>query len=255
MKEQAEVVSKILLKLRDAVAPGITTNELENIALQEIENLGAESFNKGYHPSWANSPFPSALCTSINYQVAHGFPSDRVLVEGDIISLDIGIRYKGLCGDAGLTVPVGKVENKNSRLLYYAYNALFEGIKHVRNGVKVEEIASAIETYCLRRGYVVNKQLSGHAIGKQMHEDPAVWHTMDASPLLELQKTLKTGQVICIEPELTYKDTYGIVVHDWTIETRDRKNSAFFEHMIEVTEDGSKILTNHLDGYAEKYLN
>lgn len=254
-----EITSLILKELAAQVRPGITTQSLENLAEKLIEKYKVDSYNKGYYPKWSKVPYPAILCINVNSIIAHGIPSNYVLKEGDICSIDLGIKKDGVCGDAALTVPVGKISNANDRLLRYAKLAVYEGLKHVKAGANTEVIARAIESFAKTNGYTLNKRFAGHTIGEEMHMKPSIYSTVEPS---HDYAELKEGQWICIEPMLTFNDPIGVMLSNgWTYVTLDRKNSAVFEHMVEVTKDGYRVLTDHFnnpkggDKYNVKKIN
>ena len=238
-----EIVSDVLKLVSGAAQPGMTTLELNDIGEKRVLELGGTPYNKGYHPQFAKTPFPFAMCIGVNNQLAHGFPSDYKLQEGDLVSFDLGVKKDDVCGDGALTIGIGAISNKDERLLYYARKTLEEGIKVIKAGIQTKEIAKAMETYAGLRGYVINHNFSGHAIGKEMHEDPMIPHvTLPGFG----EEALKEGQMICLEPILTYKDKMGRPTENgWTWETRDGKKSAIFEKQILVKKDGYEILTTH----------
>lgn len=239
-----EIVSETLKTVAEAVKPGVTTKELDEIAEAKILELGGTPYNKGYKPEWAPFPFPATLCTSVNYVIAHGVPSSYKLKEGDIINLDVGVKKDGLCGDAGMSVPVGEISNRDERLLRYTKQTLYKGIEQVKAGAQVKEIGIAMERHATQNGYKVNFGLCGHGIGKEMHQPPNIPNVYLAGLGEEV---LKAGDMICIEPMLTWEDNLGTTVGDgWGIRTKDGKNSAQFEHQILVKEDGYEILTTHI---------
>ena len=249
MRDVALVVSSVVAQLAAAVKPGVKTNDLDLQAAALIESMGAKSYNLNYKPAWAKTPYPAVLCTSVNNEIAHGIPDEYELKEGDIISLDLGITFNGVAGDCAITVPVGKIENNNERLLRFANRAVYIGAQQVKAGALITDIGHEIEKYCMQNGYVVNKVFSGHGIGVEMHEEPTLPHFRDLHPEYLKRFTgvkLKAGQVICLEPMLSFKDGGGQVAPDgWTVCTRDGKYSAMYEHMILVKEDGYEILTDH----------
>ena len=199
----------------------------------------------------------------VNDAISHAIPINYVLQDGDLLTIDCGLIVDGKAGDAGLTIPIGTVSDGNERLLRYTKRALYEGIKQIKSGVKVTEIGKAIELYAKKMGFVVNKNLHGHGIGTQMHEEPSIPHfDIGLEEVKELVNgktkytykerdnipTLQEGQVLCIEPHLTYKDFIGVRDSDgWTIRTRDKRNSAFMEEMVRVTSLGYEVLT-HIGG-------
>ncbi len=249
-KKPWEIASEVLELLSSSAKVGMTTKELDEIAEKKVIELGEIAYNKNYKPEWAKTPFPSTLCTSINEELCHGIPSDRKLMDGDIISFDIGVKKDGLCGDGALTIGIGTLSNKDERLLRYGKQTLMEGIKIIKAGIQIKEIARVMEQYAGLRGYVINHTFGGHGIGKTMHEDPFISHvTWPGNEKMEKlgEYVLKEGQMICLEPILTYKDKLGFPsTNGWTWKTRDGKKACLFEHQIEVEKDGYKILTNHI---------
>ena len=239
-----EIVSETLKTVAAAVRPGVSTLELDAIAEKKILELGGTPYNKGYKPDWAETPFPGTLCTSVNDTIVHGIPSDYILNDGDIICLDVGVKKDGLCGDAALTVPVGEFSSRDERLLRYAKNTLYVGIDEIKAGIKIKQISAAMEKYAKQMGFLPNLAFCGHSIGTEMHEEPLV-------PNYEIpglgEDTLVAGQMICLEPMLSYKDNLGVIQEDgWTVKTKDGRKSAMFEHQILVKEDGYEILTTHI---------
>lgn len=220
--------------LKPYIKEGIKTKELDKLAEDFIRSKGATPSFKGYEG------FPTALCISINSEVVHGFPSDRVLKNGDIVSIDIGACYKGYHGDSGWTYKVGEVSEEISELLKNTEQALYEGLKQVKPGNRIGDIGNAIETYAKEHKLGVVKELCGHGVGTSVHEDPEVpnFGTKNTGP------RLKEGMVIAVEPMLTLGRP-DVFVHDndWTVDTLDGSPSAHFEHTIVVTNDGYEILT------------
>jgi len=259
-----DIESLILKELASHVRPGITTMTINNLARQLIKDYDVASFNRGYHPDWAESPYPYETCISVNDEIVHGLPSDRILQEGDIVNIDLGIIKDGVCADAALTVPVGNISETDKELIHVAKKSLYAGIKRIRDGVKIDTIARAIEETAWHRRYVVNCLFTGHAIGKTMHQEPYIYHTRNsnytkAEDVAQYQKyldvELKAGQVVCLEPAITKRDQVGKQMENkWTFRTRDGSKSALFEEMIEVLPDGYRILTSHLKEEQEKYL-
>jgi methionyl aminopeptidase len=247
MEENAAIVSAILLRLKEKVRPGINGYDLDQLASSLIKQYGAKSYNRGYKPKWAKKPFPAALCLSINGIILHGIPGNYKLREGDIATLDIGIIKNGLCGDAALTVPVGKISPRNERLLYYAKKAVYEYISYLVPGANTRDIAVHMENFALRNGYTMNRRGSGHHIGKEMHEKPSLYNTVEDD--VHTYGIIKEGAYVCVEPILTLsKDSIGVVLSDgWSVATMDRQPGAMYEHMVQITKNGPKILTTHFD--------
>lgn len=250
MREAAAVVSSIVGQVAAEVRPGVKLTDLEIYAGELCKKLDAKPYNLNYKPAWARTPYPAILCVSVNDTIAHGIPNEYAIKEGDTVNIDTGIVFNGVCGDCAITVGVGELHKNHERLLKAAKGALYAGIREVRAGVSVTHIAQTIDDYAKELGFVTNQTLSGHGIGVEMHEEPTIPFFYDRTPRY-LQffggRTLKAGQVICLEPMLTKgKDRRGKLLDDgWTLITENGKRSAMFEHMILVKEDGYEILTDH----------
>lgn len=234
LKIAGNIVYQTHQYLKPYIKEGITTKELDKLAEDFIRSKNATPSFKGYEG------FPSTLCTSINSEVVHGFPSDRKLKNGDIISIDIGACYKGYHGDSAWTYTVGEVDEKTRKLLEDTEKSLFIGLTQVKPGNRIGDIGYAIEQYAHKHNLGVVKELCGHGVGTSVHEDPEV-------PNYGIPNTgprLKEGMVIAVEPMLTLGRP-DIFVHDnnWTIDTQDGSLSAHFEHTVVVTKDGYQILT------------
>ena len=234
LKIAGNIVYQTHQYLKPFIKEGITTKELDRLAEEFIRSHDATPSFKGYEG------FPSTLCTSINSEIVHGFPSDRKLKNGDIISIDIGACYKGYHGDSGWTYTVGEVDEKTKELLKNTEKALFVGLEQVKPGNRVGDIGYAIEEYAHKHNLGVVRELCGHGVGTSVHEDPEV-------PNYGIPNTgtrLKEGMVIAVEPMLTMGSP-RIYVHDnnWTVDTEDGSLSAHFEHTVVVTKDGYQILT------------
>ena len=220
--------------LKPYIKEGITTKELDKLAENFIRSKGANPSFKGYEG------FPSTLCTSINSEVVHGFPSNRKLKNGDIISIDIGACYKGYHGDSAWTYAVGDVDEKTKKLLKDTEKSLFKGLAQVKPGNRIGDIGYAVEQYAHKHNLGVVRELCGHGVGTSVHEDPEV-------PNYGIPNTgprLKEGMVIAVEPMLTLGNP-KVFLHDnnWTVDTQDGSLSAHFEHTVVVTKDGYEILT------------
>jgi len=246
-----EIVSKILLELESKIAPRVALLEINQWAKDLMDKYGVESVNYQYKPAWAKIPFPGYLCTSVNDTIAHGVPSSYRLVEGDIINLDLGIKRGKECADAGFTIPVGKISNKDFNLLKYTVRILYAGIIAIKDGAHVSEIGKLMNRASDQYGFNVNVQMTGHAIGKEMHMKPYIPHfyAEDDQYKKIFDGVLKEGMIVCLEPMVTYgNDRAGYFSEDtWSFLTKDHKNSAMFEHMVRVEKDGFKILTTHFD--------
>lgn len=220
--------------LKPYIKPGITTKELDTLAYNFI-------ISKNATPSFLNyDGFPATICTSVNEEVVHGIPSDYKLKNGDIISIDIGACYKGYHGDSAWTYSVGDISNKKAYLMEHTEKALMEGLKAVRAGNRIGDIGYAINEYAVKHNLGVVKELVGHGVGTNVHEEPDVpnYGRKNTGPIL------KEGMVIAIEPMLNLgTPNIYILEDDWTIITADNKPSAHYEHTIAVLKDGYEILT------------
>ena len=234
LKEAGHIVYLTHQYLRPHIKAGIKTKELDRLAEEFIRSKGATPSFKGYEG------FPSTLCISINDEVVHGFPSDRVLQDGDIISIDIGACYKGYHGDSAWTYTVGEVSDDAKYLLEHTEKALYEGIKQAKVGNRIGDISYAVEKYATEHNLGVVKELVGQGVGTSVHEAPDVpnYGTKGTGP------KIRDGMVIAIEPMLTLgsPDIY-IEDNDWTVKTEDSSLSAHFEHTIAITNEGVIILT------------
>ena len=234
LKEAGHIVYLTHQYLRPLIKAGIKTKELDSLAEKFIRSKGATPSFKGYEG------FPSTLCISINDEVVHGFPGERVLQDGDIISIDIGACYKGYHGDSAWTYTVGEVSDDAKYLLEHTEKALYEGIKRAKVGNRIGDIGYAIEKYAKEHNLGVVKELVGHGVGTSVHEAPDVpnYGTKGTGP------KIRDGMVIAIEPMLTLgsPDIY-VEDNDWTVVTIDSSLSAHFEHTIAITNEGVIILT------------
>lgn len=249
MRDAAAIVSSIVGLVAAKAKPGVTLNQLDDYAAQLCKQFKAEPYNLGYKPFFATSPYPAILCLSVNDMIAHGIPNDYALKEGDTLNIDTGIKFNGVCGDCALTIPIGQIDNKTERLLRFANRACYAGIQKIKAGALVVEVAKAVETYAMQMNYVTNVVFCGHDIGEEMHKDLSIPFFTSFDPRYVAAfagKKFVAGQVVCLEPMLTYKDRRGQLLQDgWGRVTADGKNSAMFEHMVLVKEDGYEILTDH----------
>ena len=220
--------------LKQFIKPGVTTKELDKLAEEYILKRGATPSFKGY------DGFPATICASVNNEVVHGIPGNRVLKEGDIISLDIGACYKGYHGDSAWTYPVGKISEEKEYLLKHTEKSLFKGLEAVHDGCHVGDIGYAVSKYANEHNLGVVRELVGHGVGTDVHEEPDVpnYGARHVGPVL------KEGMVIAVEPMLNLgtRRVY-ILENGWTIITADDKPSAHFEHTVLVTKNGYEILT------------
>ena len=238
MRKAGYLVSLTHQYLKPLIKPGITTKELDLRAEKFIKEHDGIPTCKGYEG------FPATLCVSVNDEVVHGIPGKRKLRNGDIVTIDMVIGYHGYQGDAAWTYAVGDISEDKKYLMEHTEKALYEGIKQVKPGNHIGDISHAIEVYATKYNLGVVKELVGHGIGTEMHEDPDVPNYGKAGT----GPKLKPGMVICIEPMLNLGSAaVGILDDDWTIVTEDGSSSAHYEHTILVTEDGYEILTPRLD--------
>jgi methionyl aminopeptidase len=241
LREGGKRHAAILEILTAKVVPGVTTGELDALALSLVREGGDEPAFLGYKPAGASYAYPATLCVSVNDEVVHGIPdAKRVLQEGDVVSLDLGIKHKGLFTDAAVTVAVGTVDVKKRELLKVAQASLYKGIDEIKPGARTGDIGHAIEHYIKAYKYGIVRDLAGHGVGIAIHEDPFIPNYGQKGK----GTLLKAGMVIAIEPmvnlgtaEVTLDDD------DYTFRTADGKASAHFEHTVLVTEDGYEILT------------
>ena len=234
LKIAGEIVGKTHHYLEQYIKPGITTKELDKLAEEYILKEGATPSFKGLYG------FPGSICISINEEVVHGIPGKRKLKEGDIVTLDIGACYKGYHGDSAWTYAVGKISKKNQDLLKQTEEALFAGLSAIHDGAHVGDIGYAVENIAKKYNLGVVKELVGHGVGTQVHEEPDVpkYGKQGTGPLL------KEGMVIAVEPMLNLGTAEVFMLDDdWTIVTGDDLPSAHFEHTVVVTKDGYTILT------------
>ena len=234
MRRSGKITSSVLAELLRSVRPGMTLREVDRMAERGIRERGGIPTFKGYHG------FPASICASVNEVVVHGIPGDRILAEGDILSIDIGTTFEGYVSDSAATVPVGNVSAAAERLMRVTQECLMLGIAQMQKGNRLSDIGHAVQQHAERNGYGVVRALVGHGVGKQMHEEPQVPNWGEAGRGI----TLKPGLVLAIEPMITEGDYDVETLGDgWTVVTADGKLAAHFEHTIALTEDGPRILT------------
>ena len=235
LRENNLLVSATLAEVAKHIKPGITTLQLDAIAEKFIRSHGAVPGFLGY------GGFPNTLCVSVNEQVVHGIPSDYALREGDIVSVDCGTIMKGFYGDSAYTFAVGRIEPEIQQLLDVTKEALYKGVAQAKAGNRVGDISAAVQEHAEKNGCSVVRELVGHGLGRNMHEDPEVpnYGARGRGPLL------KEGMVICIEPMINQGTKYVVFERDgWTVRTRDRKPSAHFEFAVAIGKDGADVLTD-----------
>lgn len=234
MRESGRITAEVCALLKEKIKPAITTLSLDEFAASLIRKKNAKPAFLGYHG------YPNSICVSVNEEVVHGIPNRRVLLEGDVVSVDVGVLLNGFYGDMAFTVGVGEVSSSARKLIEVTEQCLQEGIEKSRPGHRLSDISHAIEKKAKENDFSVVQQYVGHGIGRQMHEDPQVPNFGPAG----CGPTLKPGMTIAIEPMVNMGDYAVEVLPDgWTVVTKDRKLSAHFEHTIVITENGPEILT------------
>lgn len=239
MKESCGIVAQVLRLLAPLVRPGVTTGELDEAAEEFIRMQGAEPAFKGYGTDRRNL-FPASICASVDDAVVHGIPGDRALTEGEIISVDVGVRKNGYYGDGAWTFAVGTISQEKARLMSVTEEALMRGIEQSVAGNRVHDISAAVQARVEEDGFSVVRDLVGHGIGKNLHEEPAVPNFGNPGTGM----TLEEGMTLAIEPMVNY-GAYRVVVDPdgWTIRTADHTPSAHFEHTVLVQDGNAVILT------------
>jgi methionyl aminopeptidase len=234
MRAANALVADVLAELARLVSPGVTTSDLDAAAEKLVRDGGAEPAFKGYRG------YPSTLCASVNEQVVHGIPSSRALDEGDIISLDMGVRLNGYYGDSAVTVPVGRVSDEAARLLRITRESLERGIAQVRLGGRISDIGHAIQQHVEAHGFSVVREFVGHGIGAALHEDPQIANYGEPGR----GPRLAEGMTLAIEPMVNVgRPAVKVLADGWTAVTKDGSLSAHFEHTVAVTKAGPLVLT------------
>jgi methionyl aminopeptidase len=241
MRAANMLVADVLAELAGMVAPGVTTSDLDREAERLVRAAGAEPAFKGYRG------YPATLCASVNEQVVHGIPSSRALDEGDIISLDMGVKLNGFYGDSAVTVPVGRVPDDVVKLLRVTQEALEKGIAQVRIGGRVSDIGHAVQAHVEANGFSVVREFVGHGIGASLHEEPQIANYGEPGR----GPRLAEGMVLAIEPMVNMgKSAVKVLADGWTAVTRDGSLSAHFEHTVAVTKGGPLVLTQRTPASA-----
>jgi methionyl aminopeptidase len=234
MRKAGWIVREAHREVQKAIRPGITTRELDQIADRVIRKHGAVPSFKGYNG------FPGSICTSINDELVHGIPGNRVLREGDIISVDIGAQYQGYHGDSAWTYPVGRISEKAQRLLQVTEESLYRGLAQAVPGARIGDISHAIQSFVEAEGFSIVREYVGHGIGRKLHEEPSVpnFGSPGRGP------RLKPGMTLAVEPMVNEGSRFVRTLADnWTVVTVDGSLCAHFEHTIAITEEGHEILT------------
>jgi methionyl aminopeptidase len=234
MREAGRIVALTHQELKKHITPGITTKELDRIAEEFIRKNDAFPSFKGYNG------FRGSICASVNNELVHGIPGDRVLKNGDIISIDIGAKYNGYHGDSAWTYAVGTIDNETKRLLEVTEESLFLGLKEAKPGERLSNISNKIQTYVEENGFSIVREYVGHGIGQDLHEDPQIPHYGPPNK----GPRLKPGMVLAIEPMVNAGSRYvKTLADDWTVVTVDGKMCAHFEHTVAITDSGYEIFT------------
>ncbi len=237
MRQAGRINAEVRALLRDAVAPGVTGTELDQLARRAIAERDAEPTFIGYAPH-GKPPYPGAICFSVNEQLVHGIPTGRVLKEGDIVSIDLGVTYGGYVSDAAFTAPVGRVSEEALELMRVTEESLWKGIEVVRAGNHVGDIAYAIGSHAGRYGVIAD--YGGHGVGRQMHEEPHIPNKGRPGT----GHKLKAGMVLALEPMFSIGHPATVEEADrWTVRMRDGSLSAHFEETVAITEAGPEVLT------------
>jgi len=245
MRLAGRMVYEALKYVREIAKPGVSTGELDRAADSKIKEFGGKALFRGVPNPRAGYPFPACICASIDDEVVHGIPrDDRILKEGQIISIDCGVRYGRFCGDAAVTIPIGNVSEKVQRLLTVTQETLQIAVDMMKPGVKWSQVAARMQAHVERSGFAVVVDFVGHGIGVDMHEDPKVPNYVSRD-LLRHDILLEPGLVLAVEP-MVNMGTSAVRYGDdgWTILTADRQPSAHFEHTIAITEHGADVLTD-----------
>lgn len=241
LREGGKRLATVLYKVKEMIKPGISTKALDDYAFKLIKELGDEPAFLNYLPEGAGFPYPASLCVSVNNEVVHGIPNaKKILKEGNIVSIDLGLKHKGLYTDMALTAPVGEISDASSKLIRVTEQALHAGINAAQGGNRVGDISNTIENFVRPHKYGIVEVLSGHGVGRAIHEDPYVPNFGKAG----VGAKLVPGMVIAIEPMLNGGTKNVILDKDgYTFRTADGKKSAHFEHTILITEGEPEILT------------
>lgn len=240
MRAAGRVVHKVLQETGKASAPGVTTGELEDLASRIISESGGSSPFLGYAPV-GHPPYPAWTCISVNEEIVHGIPGRRVLKEGDIVTIDCGVELNGFMADSAWTFPVGRVSPQTQRLLKVTEEALYKGIAQARPGHRISDISRAVQRHAESHGYSVVRELTGHGVGRSLHEEPQVPNYGTSGKHIFLE----CGMTFAIEPMINAgRKAIKYLDDRWTIITADRSLSAHFEHTVAITDRGMEILTN-----------
>ncbi|MHC4238647.1 MAG: type I methionyl aminopeptidase [Planctomycetota bacterium] len=246
IRKAGGVVASVLSKLQEIAEPGVTTGQLDAVASQMTCDAGAQALFKGVRSPSAQVPFPACICASLNDQVVHGIPSDNAkLKQGDILSIDFGVKLDGYCGDAAVTIAVGEISDEKRKLVDVTKHLLDVAIARSAPAVKWSRVAAEMQDYAESAGFSIVKDFVGHGIGRKMHEEPRVPNFV-SDDLLANDVVLAEGMILAVEPMINAGSSeVWTLKNGWTVVTRDGKCSAHFEHTIAITEDGCEVLTKN----------
>jgi methionyl aminopeptidase len=244
LREGGRRLALVLYEVAERVKPGLATIGLDELAEKLIKKAGGEPSFKNYKGPGDKIPFPASLCISINDEIVHGIPSkDRILKEGDIVSLDLGMKYKNLYTDMAITVPVGQINNQAKKLIKVAEKSLGEGIKVIKEGNYIGDIGFSIQSYVEKKGFNVVRKLVGHGVGYKAHEEPEIPNFGEKGT----REILKSGMVLALESMITVGSPDIVLDSDnWTWKTKDGSLTAHFEHTVAVTKTGADVLTTDI---------
>ena len=250
MRRAGQVGRDILAVMERSAVPGVTTGELDEIARNELDKVGAVALSKNYPTYKAGEGFPGFTCISVNEEVVHGIPGKRVLREGDIVTLDLALSLEGYCTDTAKTVAVGKISPQNQRLLDVTKHTLALAIQNMKPGRRWSDIARLMQHYVERHGYSVVREFVGHGIGRSMHEEPKVPNFVTFEQLRG-DFLLRAGMTLAVEPMVVAgRRDVQLLKDGWTVVTEDGHRAAHFEHTVAVTSNGVDILTNGRENWT-----
>lgn len=244
MRNAGRIVARVLSKLQEIAEPGVSTGYLNKVATQMAKEAGAKTLFKGVRSPYARKPFPGAICASVNEQIVHGIPSESVILqEGDILSIDFGVKLKGYCGDSAVTFGIGEISQEKRDLIEVTKKTLQIAVENMKPGLKWSQIAAKMQSFVETNKFSVVTEYVGHGIGKDMHEDPKVPNFV-SNELLRNDIDIEEGMVLAVEPMINAGVAATKTLKDgWTVVTKDSKSSAHFEHTLAVVENGCEILT------------
>ncbi|MCK6462765.1 MAG: type I methionyl aminopeptidase [Candidatus Pacebacteria bacterium] len=240
LREGGKILASVLNEVARRVAPGVAAADLDALAEKLIREAGAEPSFKNYKTPDDKIPYPASLCVSVNDEVVHGIPDQKIFQEGDVVGLDLGLKYKGFYTDSAVTALAGKADTESLRLVETAKKSLAKGISVVKDGARIGDIGFAVQSRAEKDGFGVVRKLVGHGLGRKVHEGPQVPNFGSRGSGMALKK----GLVLAIEPMITAGDSDVYLDDDlWTWKTKDRSLAAHFEHTVIVTENGAEIIT------------